>query len=151
MIQVLKLLLPALIPSWNFFDVIAPSPRIQFALLNSEDEEPPQWREFRPRPARVSFMQMLAHMVWNPVWNESLFMISCAERLMEQPTQHSEDEILKRIVAELNRDNESAVAGTLLQFRLLVVRREGEQLQQELVFESSIKPLSGPYTNGDSE
>ena len=30
-----KLLLPALIPSWSFFDVIAPSPRIEYALLRS--------------------------------------------------------------------------------------------------------------------
>ena len=28
----LRLLLPALIPSWRFFDVIAPSPRIEYAL-----------------------------------------------------------------------------------------------------------------------
>ncbi len=45
------LLLPALIPSWNFFDVIAPSPRIEAARLASTDAQP-VWREFRSRPQR---------------------------------------------------------------------------------------------------
>lgn len=152
--RVLKLLLPALIPSWNFFDVIAPSPRIEFALLSSEDKEPSEWHEFRPHPARVSFMRMLGRMLWNPVWNESLFMVSCAERLIEQPTRpspHGEDEILKRIAAELKGDETHVVTGLYLQFRLRVVRREGVQLQQELVFLSRIRPLSGLVGQKDPE
>ena len=36
MLRTLKLLLPVLIPSWRFFDFIAPSPRIQFSLLKTE-------------------------------------------------------------------------------------------------------------------
>ena len=35
MLQTVKLLLPALIPSWRFFSTIAPSPRIEFALLDA--------------------------------------------------------------------------------------------------------------------
>ena len=149
MLEVLKLLLPALIPSWRFFDVIAPSPRIQFALLNAEDKEPPEWREFRPRPVRVSFLQMLGRMLWNPLWNESLFIISCAERLMEQPTPHSEEEIFKRIAADLKADKTALVTKTYLQFRVLVVRREGSQILQELVYESRIRPFSGPVIQED--
>ena len=33
--QIIRLLLPALIPSWRFFDVVAPSPRIEFVLLET--------------------------------------------------------------------------------------------------------------------
>lgn len=144
MLQVIKLLIPALLPSWRFFDFIAPSPRIQFALLNAEDAPAREWREFRPRPAHLSFKQMLGRMVWNPEWNESLFLVSCAERLMEQPTAHSEDEILKRIGHELMRDtsNPDMVEETHLQFRLLLVQRQGEGLQEEVVFHSRIQPLS---------
>lgn len=43
-------------------------------------------------------------MLWNPVRNESLFLVSCAERLIEHPTVHSEEEILKRIEYMLDRD-----------------------------------------------
>jgi len=39
-------------------------------------------------------MQMSGRMFWNPSWNESLFLVSCAERLLQNPTPHSEDEIM---------------------------------------------------------
>jgi len=143
--RILRLLLPAVIPSWRFFDVIAPSPRIQFTLLQSKDEsscESREWHEFRPRPVRLSFLQMLGRMLWNPERNESLFLVSCAERILQQPTEHSENEILKRIAAELRADNfNSTTTATYLQFRLLLVQRKNAQLCQEVVFRSRIQPL----------
>lgn len=144
LLHTLKLLLPALIPSWNFFDVIAPSPRIQFTLLNKEDEPPHEWHEFRPRPIHISFIQMLKRMLWNPTWNESLYMLSCAERLIEKYTPHSEDEILQRIIKELKNTPENALLlnATHLQFRLIVIQRKNEQLHEELTFLSRIQPLS---------
>lgn len=146
MLHILKLLLPAVIPSWRFFDVIAPSPRIQFALLdsaNASSDDHHEWREFRPRPAHLSFLQMLGRMFWNPERNESLFLVSCAERIVQQPTQHSEDEILKRIITELTANNSDvAEEVTHLQFRLLLVQRQDTRLQQHVVFHSRIQPLS---------
>jgi len=138
LLRIVSLLLPAIIPSWRFFDVIAPSPRIQFVLLTSKDSAASRhqdWREFRPRPAHVSFLQMLGHMLWNPMRNETLFLVSCAERLLQQYTQHSEDEILKRIVRDLG------VEAGHLQFRLLLVKRDGDQLQQTVAFHSRIQSL----------
>ncbi len=149
MFGVFKLLLPALIPSWNFFDVIAPSPRIQYALLNTKDEESPEWHEFRPRPAQITFIQILGRMLWNPVWNETLFMISCAERLLDQPTKHSENEIFRRIAVQLEHDKANYIDNKYLQFRVLLMTREGMQLQQELVYESRIQLLSESGIKGD--
>lgn len=146
MLRTLKLLLPALLPSWRFFDTIAASPRIQYALLNTENEVPSDWHEFRPRPAQLSFMQMLRRMFWNPRWNESLFMVSCAERLMQNPTRHSEDEILNRITNELMSNSSTthatpATPATQIQFRLIYVHRQGSQLQQLVTFYSRIQTL----------
>lgn len=124
----LALLLPALIPSWNFFDVIAPSPRIEYALLAAPDAAP-DWREFRPRPQRVSVPAMLGRLVWNPRWNETLFLVSCAERLIDEPTAHSEDEIFRRIAAEL-----AAGPGDWLAFRLVLVHREGDEIVREVAY-----------------
>ena len=149
-----KLLLPALLPSWNFFDVIAPSPRIEFTLLHSENDTSTQWQEFRPRPAQLPFSQMLARMFWNPRWNETLFTVSCAERIMENTSRnnldsHSENEILNRIINDIvcnklilvnNKAQDNPT--THIQFRLLVIQREGLKLTQEVVFESRIAPLS---------
>jgi len=143
MLSTLKLLLPALLPSWRFFDVIAPSPRVQFTLLSTETESPHAWHEFRPRPATLSFATMLKRMIWNPEWNESLFLTSCAERLMEHPTQHSEDEIMTRIINDLrnNTQNSAMMAATHVQFRLLLVQRQGAQLHQNVTYHSRIQAL----------
>ena len=143
MLHTLKLLLPAFFPSWRFFDVIAPSPRIQYALFDSVNETVSGWQEFRPRPVRVSFRQMLGRMVWNPGWNESLFLVSCAERLIEFPTRHSEDEILVRIKKELavNSSHPENTTATQLQFRLVVIKRKETQLVQEVVFHSRKEAL----------
>ena len=147
-INSIKLLLPALIPSWNFFDVIASSPLIQFSLLKSENTPIQEWHEFRPRPMHLSFIQMLKRMLWNPGWNESLFLVSCAERIMgdstQQLIQHSENEILKRIKKDLlQTESEFNVSEiTYLQFRLIFVHRQGTELQKEVTFTSRIQPLS---------
>ena len=144
LLQTVKLLLPALIPSWNFFDVIAPSPRIQFTLLKKDCNPPHEWHEFRSRPVYISFIQMLKRMFWNPTWNESLYMVSCAERLIEKYTPHSEDEILQRIIKELKitPENTLLLNATHLQFRLLLIQRKNEELHEELVFLSRVQPLS---------
>jgi hypothetical protein len=139
----LKLLIPALVPSWRFFDIIAPSPRIQFTLLKTEDEPPAEWYEFRPRPAHLSFPQMLGRMLWNPKWNETMFVVSCAERLMDSPTRHSEDEIMKRIIDDVVGETSinSWQGETYVQFRLLIVERQGVELQEEVTYYSRIERL----------
>lgn len=134
MLHSLKLLLPAIIPSWNFFDIIVPSPRIYFATLSLDKKPITDWQEFRPRPAHVSFIRMLGRMFWNRNWNESLFLMSCAERLIEFPTTHSEDEILKRIAVELADSKE--VKNTYLQFRLKTIARKDDSLIENWVYES---------------
>jgi len=141
MLHTLKLLLPALIPSWRFFDIIAPSPRIQFRLLKTslDNENLDNWEEFRPRPTKLNFLQMLKRMLWNPIWSESLYLVSCAEQLVEHQTSHSESEILKRILYTLK--NHQPIKSTHLQFRLLMIKREGENLKKEIVFHSRIQPI----------
>jgi hypothetical protein len=141
-LQALKLLLPALIPSWNFFDVIAPSPRIEYALL-AAPAAPGDWREFRPRPERLSPLAMACRMFWNPVWNESLFLVSCAERLTSagsSSNDHSEDEIFKRIAADL-RPEETADA-PWLNFQLVFLSRQGEAIEREVLYRPAPRQLS---------
>lgn len=146
-LQTLKLFIPALIPSWRFFDTIAPSPRIEFTLLKTAQEAPDDWREFRPRPAHLPISSILKRMFWNPRWNESLFLVSCAERLMANPTQHSSQEILKRIRVELERNAIDATATPYLRFRLVFVSRDGTQLQKDIAF---ISPVHGCIKSADS-
>lgn len=137
--SLLKLLLPALIPSWNFFDVIAPSPRVEYARLRSIGDASGDWREFRPRPAQVPPLEMLKRLAWNPRWNESLFLVSCAERLTEEASAHSEDEIFKRIAADLVREPDDAERPWLC-FRLVFLGREAEA--REILFQPAPRRLA---------
>ncbi len=132
MLHGFKLLLPALMPSWRFFDTIGPSPRIEYALLD-EAHAVAVWQEFRPRPARLSFGQMLLRLIWNPRWNQSLYLVSCAERLMANPTAQSEREIMERIMAE-----HADASEPWLQFRLVFVSMQGEGMREDITFTSPV-------------
>lgn len=131
-----SLLTPALIPSWNFFDVIAPSPRVEYALAESRDAVLDAWTEFRPRPQRLSPADMLARLFWNPRWNESLYLVSCAERLVEEPTAHGENEIFRRIAADLAARSDEP---TWLSFRLMFVDPTGER---EVLYQAAPRRLA---------
>ena len=137
MFKPLALLAPALIPSWNFFDVIAPSPRLEYALGASAAQAAGPWRAFRPLPPRVSPLEMLRRLVWNPRWNETLFLVSCAERLINHPTAHSEDEIFRRLAADLARGPDPEAGKPWLSFRLVFLSREGEALVETELFRAA--------------
>ncbi|MBL4740338.1 MAG: hypothetical protein JKY12_05050 [Sneathiella sp.] len=140
--QTLRLLLPALIPSWRFFDVIAPSPRIEFTLLETAHDIPTAWQEFRPRPAELSAREMLKRLFWNPRWNESLFLVSCAERLMANPTEHSSAEIFTRIGAELNQNPTDVKLPPYLQFRLVFLDRQNAEIHKRTTYTSPVQRYS---------
>lgn len=155
LLNTLKLLLPALIPSWHFFDIITASPRIQYALLEDEDKTGSNWTEFRPRPHAVSLQQTLRRLFFNAKWNESLFLVSCAERILLnaslQQVSHSENEILRRISHELQR-NDNTTDATYLQFRLVCVQREQNELLEEITYLSrkhAFSSDSSPPSSGE--
>ena len=136
-----KLLLPALLPSWRFFDTIGPSPRIEFALLNDACDTPKHWQEFRPRPAYLSLLNMLKCLFWNPQWNTSLFLVSCAERVLETPDDPRYHQLVSRISAGLHKD---FPVTTFFQFRLVCLSRQGVSVQTETAYQSSIYSLKSP-------
>ena len=136
MLKSLKLLAPALIPSWRFFDTITASPRIEFVPLTAADGTAGDWQEFRPRPQSLSVGAILRRLVWNPRWNETLFLTSCAERLLENPTEHSITEISTRVAATLDPAGPKGDA-PFFRFRLVLISREGGALQKEIAYVSS--------------
>lgn len=138
MIRTLKLLLPALIPSWNFFDVIADSPRIEYTLLAAPEDRDSAWLEFRPRPERIPVPAMVGRLFWNARWNETLFVISCAERLMEAPTEYSQSEIFRRVAADLAE----RPAGGWLRFRIALLSEGEGAIAREIAFISDARPVA---------
>jgi len=136
----LALVLPVVFPSWRFFKSVEPSPRVQWAILANADETPERWHDFRPRPARVTFLRMLARLAWNPHWNDTLFVVSCAERIQQSPTPHSINEIARRVLLDIQQSRLNT-HGKVLQFRLVFVHRTGSELSEQVVFTSDIRPI----------
>lgn len=134
MLRLLTLLLPALVPSWRFFKSIEPSPRVEWSLDAVGLRE--TWHEFRPRPQRVSIPEAVFRLFWNPTWNETLFLVSCAERIQEDPTDHSIHEIRHRIWAHLAQTGAMPTTSDAVRFRLVFVQRDGETLTQRIIFQS---------------
>lgn len=149
--KTILLILPILIPSWRFFKSIEPSPRVQWGLTSADTVTPINWQEFRPRPAYLSPLHIFRRLFWNPAWNESLFLVSCAERLQENPTEHSINEIRQRVLCDIARGptttkTHGTDSDTMMQFRLLFVHRDGAQLTKEVLFTSEQFPLTGRAT-----
>jgi hypothetical protein len=131
----LKLLLPVIFPSWRFFSSIGPSPRIHFAFLQNENDEPDTWQEFRPRPAKVSLKNGLWRLLHSPEWNETLYINTCAERLFEGYSEMREREIMRRILAAIHSGEIRAEAAKpYVTYRISAVMREGQVIGQQVTF-----------------
>jgi hypothetical protein len=142
-IHSLKLLLPALIPSWRFFETIAPSPRIEYILLKNANQQSDEWHELGNRLHKVSFITMLKRIFWNPLWNDNLFMVSCAERLMVHPNDHTSDEISKRIRDEIHKTSDFTDKSVYFQFRLVFLTFENMQPENPNLSPTTHRDTSG--------
>lgn len=143
MFRLIHLFLPVLFPSWRFFAVIEPSPRIEFCVRRAGvggelgDLVLP-WRELYPRPARVGVGQALTRLVFNPHVNERLFLVTCAERLVEHGDARPAACARAHIAAHVSNVVGEAVAtrggvgvcdgpdSLTAQFRIVLVDRAGD-------------------------
>ncbi|WP_221364313.1 hypothetical protein [Sphingomonas jinjuensis] len=143
----MRLLLPAVVPSWRFFDAVTASPRIDYVLAASPGGASGDWHEFDPRVPVLSARMMLRRLVWNPAWNEALYLVSLAERLMSNADPatlaHSEREMLRRVAHQLHRKGYDR-GGDWLRIRLRFVHRPPgtDEVLGEVVYVSDHHRLS---------
>lgn len=133
-----QLLLPALIPSWRFFDRIGPSPRIEYTVGRTPDDAGAEWRETRPRAPRVSAAAFVARLFWNPRWNEFLYLVSCAERLLEDPSRERAADLWTR-VADIVRSEQGRgdpADARFLRVRIVEVMRKNGHIERHVAFVS---------------
>lgn len=143
----LQLLLPVLFPSWRFFSGIGPSPRVEYAFA-SDRKPAQQWLEFRPRPTRLSWRDGIARLFYNAKWNEYLYVISCAEHLLENVTTARVDEIFLRLRRACAQGELQAPADAqFISFRIQIVERQGNNLSHTLAFIAGPQPLLPPRFN----
>lgn len=137
----LKLLLPILFPSWRFFSSIGPSPSIEVGFAVDKNSEPEEWLPFRPLPEKDNFPRVLQQLFHNPLWNERLYINTCAEHLFENYSEFREREIGRRLVAAAL--NEEIVVNDKFQylvFRIRALEFEAGQVRDDVVFVS--KPFA---------
>lgn len=142
----LRLLLPAIVPSWRFFDAVTASPRLDYALLPTRDAEPAQWHAFRPRPPVLGLGTSFARLVWNAQSNENLFLTSLAERLVSSPNAetaaHSQRELLARIARHLSRHGASPDAFLQIRLRFISLGAQGDQITSDTLYHSAPTPIA---------
>lgn len=129
----MNLLLSVFISPWQFFKESVPSPRVEFVLLDSLDDQSSDWQEFCLRPKSMSFLELIKTLFFNPTWNESVYVMDCAERLIVDPCDDDEKEIMQRIKKSLELKD-----GSYIQFRLVFVTKYGHLLQRDMLFTSQI-------------
>lgn len=129
MLTMLKLALPAIIPSWRFFEEIAPSPRIE---VTYPELDPDLWAEFYARPQTISIPARIVRLFWNPAWNESLYLVSCAERVVADDDISAARQIAERI-------GKNVPCSRRFQFRLVFVSRHEFGLSTEIAYVSDIQ------------
>lgn len=133
MIRALSLLLPVLVPSWRFFAVVAPSPRIEVAMGAGPSDASLAWQEFRPRPAQISNWESARRLFWNPDWNETLYLTACAERFLADGSASHLEYIVGRVRADL-LDNHAPGSSRYFQIRLVAVMGSQGRTQREELY-----------------
>ncbi len=137
----LKLILPILFPSWRFFSSVGPSPSIEVGFAADKNSEPQEWLPFRPLPKRINFTLGLQQLFHNPLWNERLYINTCAEHLFEGYAEFRELEIGRRlVVAVLNKEIVVDAESEYLVFRIRALESEAGQVCDDVVFVS--KPFA---------
>ena len=124
--NLLQLYLPALIPSWRFFEEVGPSPRIEIRVGEGA------WRPYQDPPTRLTAAQTLFRLIWNPEWTEHLFLVSCAEKLVARPSNPVLHEMMRRLTRLAGVTGEDT-----LQFRLKFLTRQDGAVVTHVAFESA--------------
>jgi len=88
--ELLRLFLPVLFPSWRFFAEIGASPRVEFWADGA-------WRSATSRPVSIPVTEAIVRLFWNADWNEKLYLVSIAERFLLEHEPRLSDEIARRV------------------------------------------------------
>ena len=96
---------------------------------------------------------MLARLFWNRRRNEALYLVSCAERLVDDPTEWRARELWSRVADILREEQGTArgrqsAAGTTrlasggwLRVRIVESMREGSRVVADVIYESDAQPF----------
>ena len=124
--KTLTLFLSAIVSSWQFFKESARETIIEV----SSDEI--QWQVLKLRDERRSLLEFFTGIFYNAKWNEALYIMDCAERLLTDIRQRNIDELMDRLVLYLR--SRQLLTSSKLKYRLLY--------NKEVVFTSGTRELA---------
>lgn len=117
--RLLELYLPVLFPYWRFFEEIGASPRVEYRV----DGGP--WIEATARPDQVTWQTHILSLFWNRAWNERLFFVTLAERILMGTSVKASEQLASRL------SKWAGQSGRLV-YRIRLVDGDGD----DVVFES---------------
>jgi hypothetical protein len=79
---------------------------------------------------------MLARLLWNPHWNETLFVTRIAERLLEGDSALPPRELRHRLRLAHQRGELETSSGPRLRYRIRTVSRDAERIIDEVAYVS---------------
>lgn len=123
-------------PSWQFFNEVAPSPRIEFAVLDTKDQEISQWQDLVSRKQEYKISDFFKSIFFNPEWNQKLYLINCAEKIVISQSKHAVKEIFKAILEKLKLEGDKFVC-----FRLVFISKKSEGFREDILYQSSTKQV----------
>jgi hypothetical protein len=138
-LKLLHLFLSAIFSPWQFFKESVLSPCIEFALIEPNDLNSISWQPYGIRPESLSFFDFFRSIFFNPIANEILYTLDCAERLILDFSEDDESEIFQRIKNDIQRKGINTSDGSKLQFRIVLINKDGNQ---ETVFISKLEKIN---------
>lgn len=88
---------------------------------------------------------MLRRMIWNPCWNESLYVMACAERLIKLQDEDTQKQSAEQIAQRIRRHFPNDTKTASFKFRLVFMRREDEGANEGTGIERHLLYLSDIY------
>ncbi len=91
--RVAQLYTPVLFPSWRFFEEIGAGVRVDYQRGNGP------WTPATVTPPRSKWPSYLVRLVWNPTWNERLYLVTLAECVLTGTSAKASDDLARRLFA----------------------------------------------------
>lgn len=138
----IKLLLPVLFPSWRFFSGIGPSPRFDIGFVKEGETDPLHWIDLSQLPKQLGIWHGVGRLFHNPVWNDWLYINTCAEHLFEFNSDFREREIADRLLSLFQANaNKIPDEASYFCFRIRAIESDDLYPREKIAFFSKLFSL----------
>ena len=84
----------------------------------------------------------MLRLVWNPAWNETLYVMRCAERVLEGDAGFPLVELARRLREELSVAVDVQATAVMFEMQILAASRVGHRVTYQVVYRSPALALA---------